>query len=397
MSSSRSDRAQRFLERLGLTPELENKLFRARRAYVIGMGPSIGKYDLDRCDDGPVFGVNHAAAMGVDHDLLFLADDRRLVPALQVGTVPIVTIDACLDGHEDFFSGLDYFADIKAVHYAQKIPAILDIGAYPEGLPVAYWTGSVVTDLVLPFAVECGIDELVCLGLDGTDGSFPITHAWGIDSLTRQLQAASASVEPEVLPTTEVVAHLQEKAAALAAAAGTQIVNATPGGTTEALGRIDPRTILPVGSWLGEVDAASVQNSALAIGTSVFTLEDGEANTLTLRHSHTVSDRGSHAHLDGVPFVPEVGFIGTRHVSLRSVDEPLYLTTRAGFDRYQLRMPTQSFNTSLSSFPLGLSSAEATRIAELIAVLAELADHRTELGDRLADLYLGSESSAGHV
>ncbi|GAA1296205.1 MULTISPECIES: hypothetical protein [Brachybacterium] len=392
MVDERSSRADEFIARLGLSVQLEEKLRSARRAYVVGMGPSIGKFDLHSLADGPVFGVNHAAVMGLDHDLLFLADDRRLVPELHAGNVPIVTIDACLQGNEGFFADLDHFADIKAVHYAQKIPAILDIDAYPEGLPLAYWTGSVVTDLVVPFAVECGIDELVCLGLDGIEGSFPVTHAWGMDSLTRQLQKTSASTEPEVLPTAAMVAHLQEKAAALAAAAGTRVLNATPGGATEALRRVDPHTAMPPGTWLEATEVEPLHESALAIGTSIFTLQARTSRTAMLSHSRTVSKRADHSHLHGAEFVLEVGFIGPGHFALRSTSQACYLTTRSGFDQYQLRTPTQSFNTTLSSFRAGLTQAEAVAQAELIAKLAELADQRAAIGDRLADLYLGAAS-----
>ncbi|WP_152998961.1 hypothetical protein [Curtobacterium oceanosedimentum] len=394
MVHTRGERAIRFVESLGFDKALVGRLLNADRAYVVGMGPSIGKFDLSALHDSLVFGVNHAAAAGVRHDLLFLADDRRVTSKLQAGTTPIVTIDACLDGNEDFFEGKMYYADIKAVHYAQKIPAILDVDEYPVGLPVAYWTGSVITDLVLPFAVECGIPQLVCIGLDGVEGSFPVTHAWGMDSLTRSLQDQSASDAPEVLPPSPVVAHLQEKAAALAAKAGTFVTSATPGGNTEALGRIDPLTALPPGTWRGSTPACEVDGSYIAVGTSVFELRANDADKVELILRDSPSGRADNSHLDGCQLIAEVGFLGNDFLALRVADDDLYITTKTGFDRYELRRVTQSFNTALSSFRVGFTEAQARRQAVLVGELASVADRRMTIGDEIASLYLGVRSEA---
>jgi len=400
------ERVAGFVRRLGLSDYLGQRLLNARRAWVLGMGPSLKKFDLNALENELVFGVNHAAGVSVRHDLLFIADDRRLVPELRAGSVPIITIDACVNSNPEFFSDTLYYGDIKAVHYGQKIPAILDVTSYPPGLPVAYWTGSVITDLVVPFAVECGISELICLGLDGVDGSFPVTHAWGMDSLTRHLQDTSASQDPEVLPTPGLVAHLQEKAARLAANGGTTVLNATPGGVIEALRRVDPRVIGPVGAWRGATNAMGLDGCFIAIGTSVFALRiptqgtDATENAaaadakrtgsvVELSHAIDVSARGTNHHLDGMTCRVEVSFIGEPHISLREHAGDRYLTTRSGFDRFTWRTPVQSFNTTLSSFPRGMARDEAETAAQLFAELAEVADRRATLGEHLATMYLG--------
>ncbi len=380
-----------FVDRLSFEGPLGQKLLTSQRAYVLGMGPSLNKFDLGLLEHELVFGVNHAAGVGIRHDLLFIADDRRLVPELRAGAVPIVTIDACLEGNKEFFDNVPCYGDIKAVHYAEKNPAILDVAAYPQGLPVAYWTGSVITDLVVPFTVECGISELICLGLDGVDGSFPVTHAWGMDSLTRQLQDLSASNDAEVLPTQGTVAHLQEKAVRLAADRGTIVLNATPGGVTEAVKRVDPRTVGPVGVWRSGINSAGVDGSFISIGTSIFELQAASENQVELQHVASDYGRGSNRELDRATCRVEVGFIGDPHFSLLEQSGDRYLTTRSGFDRFAWRTPMQSFNSTLSSFPRGMTRLEAEEYAALISGLAEAWDRRLTVGDRLASMYVQRE------
>jgi hypothetical protein len=376
-----------LLERLPFDAALLDRLRNAERAFVVGMGPSLGKLNLESLDDELVFGVNHAAAAGIRHDVLFLADDRRVGPELRAGAVPIVTIDTCLDADRELFATTPHYGDIRAVNYAKKIPDILAVQRYEPGLPVAYWTGSVITDLVVPFAVECGIKELVCVGMDGLSGSFPLTHAWGTDLLTLRLDREAGSNEPGNLPGNELVAHMQDRVARLALDQGTHVVNATPGGVVESFDRA-PAAAVHAGLWRDEVMSRQVVGSHLAIGTSVFACDGwSDEQLMRLRLVTEIGTHASNADLDGVELIAEPGFVGGPTVALRSALTGRYLTTRSGIDRFVERSVTESFNTALSSFLVGMTEIEATSVANAVAGLARADRLRREAAEAIRVAY----------
>lgn len=369
---------------------LMTRLENSKRAFIIGMGPSIRKLNLASLETDTIFGVNNTADTGLRHDILFVADDRRLTDTLQVDKVPIVAIDAVFDVNPSFFESRISFTDIEAVNYAQKIPDILRHDSLPRGLKKVFWTGSVVTDLVIPFAAEIGIPEVICVGLDGLDGSFPLTHAWGTDDLSLQLERDSRGSNPGALPASSLIAHLQEHTVHLARSRGTSVRNATPGGTTDSIPRAKAWDV-EEGLWDSRSVPEEASGSYIAIGNAVFALHshDPQTRTLELAHIETVEGVNVNRDLDGTRIVPEYGFVGPPTLALRIPNERRYLTTRYGYDRCVPREIDESFNTALSSYIPG-DQISAKRRAHLIQSLADAELFRSTTGSSLRDEYVGA-------
>ncbi|MGF0540584.1 6-hydroxymethylpterin diphosphokinase MptE-like protein [Agrobacterium sp. ES01] len=359
LSSARSKRIDRF----NFSPELARKVERAKRCFIVGLGPSISKINSNAfLDTDLVIGVNKVLRTHFCPDIVCVSDPSRLDLTNSHKLSKLITVKHLEVERRADLATLDQakiYSDIE-VHF--PLTKTWDhVDSFDKRFKKIFWGGAVITDLAIPLAVYLGIKEIHVIGMDDIRRSWPMTHATGREEAN----------EP---PDSALVFHLHERVAKLAALAGATVNNASLGGFLFAFPRSSLPNLIPNSisrSFNGECDGKYiVVGNRIAklirhsLSDNVYHIRDGAGDFLS-HASGKVGFRSVELSQEK-EFILEPSFVNANWISLRIKSRDYrYVTSYGRPSDYRVRHINSAFSPYFSSFPVFEDEAEAKRRAKL--------------------------------
>ncbi len=382
MHPSINDPIEDRIARFGFSPDVAKKIKQAKRAFVVGMGPSLAKIDPSGLRDELVVGVNYALRTAFTPDFICVTDNRRFdFESYKKSGAKVITIRQLAARRINVLDQINCYYDIDHVEYETLSKTVLDQDSYDPRLECVYHGGSVIADLAIPVLTYLGVKEVYVLGLDGAEASFPTSHVWGHD----------ASIPP---PLPSVIFHLHEKTASLAKKAGTTVMNASPGGVVAAFQKVNMQTVAPQ-AWRRHV-SADLDGGYIAYMDRVLcvkVVEDGivrlcDDSGRYLRHRagglRIDKEEDTSLFLADSSFIAEPSFVNADWILLRTTNTKNgFVTAMNESSGYRLR-PTQGvFSPYFSSFRVFQNKENAASRAEHNRMLRNLSDIRRSIGNQM--------------
>lgn len=380
MFPSYNDPVEDRIARFDFDPAVARKIRSAKRCFVLGMGPSLGKIDPAALKDEFVIGTNFILRTDFRPDVICVVDNRRFdYKNWGKSDTKVVMVRQLSERRADVLTNINYYDDVDYIDYNDGLrTSVLKISDFDDRFASVNFSGSVITDLVVPFACYLGMEEIYVLGLDGAVASFPSTHVTGNEA---NYQAAHPSK----------LFHLHEKAAQLAARRGVRVFNASPGGVVMALDKVSLETVKPTA--IRKTFSGTVDGRFITFDGSIARLEaveDGyriihERSKKAVRHKGNKvfldNDDGSDAFKADSTFAVEPSFVRDDWISFRSVNaKGRYITALNELGGMRLRSYAEIFSAYFSSFKLFDDWDAAVERAEHMKMLKNLDTIRQSIG-----------------
>lgn len=347
-----SDPREKRISRFGFRPELAAKILKAKRCFIVGMGPSISKIKSDAFkEDDLVIGVNKILKTDFFPDIVCVSDPQRLDLSNPEKIKKLIIVKHLAKERATQLRRVDpslVYSDIS-VHFPLS-KTWDDVDRLDPRLETIYWGGAVITDLAIPLAVYLGLKNIHVLGMDDVTRSWPMTHATGRE----------AHLQP---PDMSLVFHLHERIAYLAEKEGVTIRNASIGGFLYAFKRSNLHELLP--SAIKRDFQSDISGRLIAFCGKAMkaTKVDGSSNLYRfissdgyiIRHSHgnVLADHLTDAFADSDDslFHIEPSFVRDDWICLRSKNiKDKYVTSSGRPWSYRLRGLNAPFSPYFSSF-----------------------------------------------
>jgi len=379
MFPSYSDPVADRIARFGFSDEVSEKISKAERCFIAGLGPSLAKVNLPALEDEFVIGVNVIQKAGLRPDVICVSDPSRVDKENFIAGCPkIVTARHVYRRHQEMFEAIDTYHDIDFMDAGRRLKNVANTPPDPTFSRI-YWAASVIAELAVPLATYLGIKDIYVLGLDGANASFPSNYVGG-------------SKGTLVGPPPSRLFHLHSCIANSMKAFGSSVYNASFGGVVEAFTKVNLHDIKPQ-AVLSHMNK-SVDGAFIVMKGGRFRLkDDGEcirimdrSETRLLRHRGgrlvLEKDDGTDQFRDDSSWVVEPAFVNKEWVSFQSKNQPKsYITSVDGTDPYILRECKGVFSPYFSSFRLFDSAEQAESRMETDAIYQALHDIKNMLGN----------------
>nr|VFJ60518.1 MAG: hypothetical protein BECKDK2373B_GA0170837_10935 [Candidatus Kentron sp. DK] len=385
MFPSMSDSREARIARFGFSEDVRNKILRARRCFILGLGPSINKISPSAFERELLIGVNRVMRTSFTPDIVCVSDPMRLDVNNLHKIKNLVTCNHIFEKYKDKIASAGKLRSYHNINVHFPLSKTWDfVDSLDPRLETIYWGGAVITDLAIPLSVYFGIEEIYILGLDDVSRSYPVSHAYGSDDV-------------EGAPESSLVNHLQGRMGYLAAQEGVKIFNASVGGGAFTFKRVALDKILD-GAIKRNFDI-DISNKYIAFDGNVLcahpSVKDGiwrfkgEANRV-MRHRHNILhldkdiDEDMQLKLDS-DFIVEPSFFRNNWISLRSSNLPRsYVTSTGPAQEFRLRPISSAFSPFFSSFEVFDSKTDAYERAEFDRLLKTVDMQFKSLGRLLA-------------
>ncbi|EQB01417.1 hypothetical protein L485_11120 [Sphingobium baderi LL03] len=380
MFPSYDDPIEKRIKRFNFDPALANKIKSTKRCFVLGMGPSLEKIDPAGLGDEFVIGTNFILRTDFKPDVICVVDNRRFdYENWSKSDVKVITVKQISERRGEQMNDINHYADVDYIDYNTGLQtSVLKISDFDNRFATVNFSGSVITDLVIPFACYLGMKEIYVLGLDGAVASFPSTHITGHEA---NYQAA--------LPSR--LFHLHEKSAQLAARRNVKVFNASPGGVVAALEKVSLERVKPNAvrkAYDGVVDGRFIVIDGHI--TKVEAVDGGyrivhERSRKVIRHKNGRVifdiDDGSAAFKADSTFSVEPSFVRRDWVCFLSTNaKGRYITALDELGGYRLKPYAEIFSAYFSSFKLFEDWDSAVERAEHMKALKNLDKIRQSIG-----------------
>lgn len=381
MSDSREARVDRFQ----FDAQTRAKILGTKRCFILGMGPSLAKFDPAAFEGEVVIGVNRILQTAFSPDIVCVSDPQRLDLKNLSRTKKLVTVSHICQKYSEAL---------------EKMPAGVVHGDVEVQFPLSntwdkvdrldphfsriWWGGAVITDLAIPLAVYLGFQQVNVLGLDEISRSFPVSHTTG-----HEASAITASADPGL------VTHMQERMAFLAKQEKVTVRNISTGGFCFAFPRYTATKVLSNAlrtQFNGDVNGRYIAFNGQVLqlirrgDTEVYSLKNPKGQLLRHRSNmlHLDPDAGSEQMEKDSGFIIEPSFVRPDWISLRSLNMPeRYITAVDAPEKYRLRPPSWGFSPYFSSFPLYRTSEEAKARSEMERLLIQANQQVGMIGNML--------------
>lgn len=383
MFPSYDDPVEKRISRFNFESALAKKIASTTRCFILGMGPSLGKINPAGLADEFVIGTNLILRTAFKPDVICVVDNRRFDrESYAQSDVKIVTVRQLSVRRGEQMTGINYYDDIDYVDYDTGLrTSVVKIKDFDDHLKNINFSGSVITDLAIPFASYLGMKEIYVLGLDGAVASFPSTHITGNES---NYQAAHASK----------LFLLHQRTAELARKRGTKVFNASPGGVVAALQKTSLTKVKPDAvnrDFTGEVDGRFIVFDGSIC--RIKSVEGGyrithDRSGKVIRHKNgkvfADKDDGSAEFSADSTFMVEPSFVRPDWVCFYSSNAGgRYITAQNEMGGYLIRPYEEIFSAYFSSFRLYDSWDDAIARAEHMKSLKSLANIKASIGNAM--------------
>lgn len=363
MSDSREARVDRFQ----FDAQTRAKILEQKRCFILGLGPSLAKFDPTAFDGEIVIGVNRIMQTEFTPDIVCVSDPQRLDLKNLDRTRKLVTVSHIHKKYAEEFGKMPAGVVHSDIEVQFPLSNTWDsVTRLDPHFSRIWWGGAVITDLAIPLAVYLGFEQVNVLGLDEISRSFPVSHTTGHDS-----KAVLAAADPGL------VTHMQERMALLAKQEKVEVRNISTGGFCFAFPRTNPVKVLPNAlctKFSGELNGHYIAFNGHILQlvrrgeTAVYSLKDTRGHLLRHRHSmlHLDPDAGTEQMEKDSGFTIEPSFVRPDWISLRSVNmTERYVTALNAPEKYRLRPTYWGFSPYFSSFPLYKTPEEAKARSEV--------------------------------
>ena len=383
MFPSYKDARSKRVERFNFDERVREKIMERTRCFILGMGPSLAKVDPESLKDEFVIGTNFIMRTEFPSDVICAVDNRRFdYENWSKSQIKVVMVKQLAFRRESQISQVNAYSDIDYVDYDNGLKRnVMKINDFNETFSEVNFSGSVITDLAVPFASYLGFKEIYVLGLDGAVASFPSTHVTGNEA------------NYHVAHTSKLFA-MHQKVGLIARQRGVKVFNASPGGAVVALDKISLETVKPTAvrqQFDEQADGKFIvfDGKILSVvgANGAYRLLD-EASGKFVRHKNSKifleKDDGSELFGRDSSFVLEPSFVNKEWVCFRSVNlKARYITAADELGGYKMRSMDDVFSPYFSSYRLYGSKSRASQRVSNEKMLRSLSNLKNSLGDNM--------------
>lgn len=341
----------------------ENALSHIEQCFILGNGPTLNKFILEKLNDYFVIGVNRILYSGFNPSIICISDpivfSDEYVSILNETKCNIIIAEHVLDiGIKNYNLNKKNILKSFVLNF-QSLYNTHFLNLYSNNLSSTCCVGSVIGDIAIPVAIYLGIRKIYMLGLD---------DYWDMNNLKdMHFYSNSNFTNSDRIIKTRYRNARYAKIDTLAAMQGAKIANLSPGSAIVSFEKLDAHDIFQniIDSRIVDIINNYIKfenklykivppNNNINGCCSLLNIENG----MFLRHYkgdviYSLPEINQNCFPNDSSFFPETSFVDKNKISFRSYNmKNLYITKVPYINKYKIKKFSSDFIPAESSFEI---------------------------------------------